>query len=162
MKPQRLCCKIVSQAGWLWRLTVKGAVVNICFQQKRQISWHQPFQAFYQEVSLLKLIPVRCTFPVSAEILGSWLDLVTRLMAWQLRCNQPDCCPPCTQRKGDYSEGLKGCSWTDSKTPHNRERLEARLSTNPAGMNFSDVLGIFKNTLKAFSVSSANIMQGCN
>lgn len=28
-----------------------------------------------------QLIPVRCTFPVSAEILGSWLDLVTRLKA---------------------------------------------------------------------------------
>lgn len=108
VKPQRLCYKIVSQASWLWLLTVKGAVVDICFQQKRQISWHQQFQAFYQEVSLPKLIPVRCTFPVSAEILGSWLDLVTRLKAWQLGCNQPDAALPARRGKETTRKAWRG------------------------------------------------------
>lgn len=50
---------------------------------------------------------------------------------------------------------MKGCSWPDSKTLHNRERSDATLERRSCRPElYSDALGILKNTLKAFSLSS--------
>lgn len=136
VKPQRLCYKIVSQASWLWLLTVKGSGgEHLLSNKKRQISWHQQFQAFYQEVSLLKLIPVRCTFPVSAEILAVGL-----IWSPGHEHDSSDVISPMLPFLHAEERRLlgrpEGCSWPDSKnSTQQRERLDARLSADPAGLN---------------------------
>lgn len=61
------------QASWLVSSLWRVLWWTSAFNKKRQISWHQQFQACYQEVALLELIHITCAFPVAAGIWGSVL-----------------------------------------------------------------------------------------
>lgn len=71
VKPQRLCYKIVSGKP-AQQIAVKGALVNICFQQKKANIMAPTIPGIILR-SLFAQANVRHTFPVSAGILGSLL-----------------------------------------------------------------------------------------
>lgn len=117
--------------------------------KKRQTSWYQQFQASYQEVSLLKLIYVRCAFPVSAGILGSLL--VWSASRWHGRSDvikRLAVLPACTGRPATLKASREAPGYIAERHP--TERRAARPSTKPAGLGFGDVLDILKTHSRLF------------